>query len=76
LAKWTPAAISDEETIPVETLNPPQQVETAVNALWRGNTLITPIGGGVQMRPTEALDPDNMLPDEGGKAKGARAAIY
>jgi hypothetical protein len=75
LAKWTPEAISNEESFPVETLNPPQQVETAVNALWRGNTLVTPVGGGVQMRPTEALDPDNMLPDEGSKAKDARAAI-
>ena len=46
-----------------------------MNALWRGNTLITPLGGGVQMRPTEALDPDNLLPDEGGKAKDARTAI-
>jgi uncharacterized protein DUF1598 len=75
LVKWKPEAISSEETFAVETLNPPQQVETAVNALWRGNTLVTPIGGGVQMRPTEALDPDNLLPDDGAKAKEARAAI-
>jgi len=75
LARWKPEALNNEETFAVETLNPPQQVESAVNALWRANTLVTPIGGGVQMRPTEALDPDNLLPDEGAKAKDARAAI-
>ena len=75
LTNWKPEALSDEASFAVETLNPPQQVETAVNALWRGNTLVTPIGGGVQMRPTEALDPNNMLEDEGAKVKGARSAI-
>ena len=38
LVKWTPAAFASEQQYPVETLNPPQQVESAVNALWKGNT--------------------------------------
>jgi hypothetical protein len=75
LAKWKPETFASESAFAVETLNPPQQVETAVNALWRGNTLITPIGGGVQMRPTEAIDSTNLLEDEGAKVKDARAAI-
>ncbi len=75
LAKWKPETLSSETAFPVETLNPPQQVETAVNALWRGNTLVTPIGGGVQMRPTEAIDPTNLLDDDGAKVKDARAGI-
>jgi hypothetical protein len=74
LAKWTPDTFASETALPVETLNPPQQVETAVNAMWRGNTLITPIGGGVQMRPTEAVSATNLLEDEGAKVKEARAA--
>jgi hypothetical protein len=75
LTKWTPDTFSSEALLPVETLNPPQQVETAVNALWRGNRLVTPIGGGVQMRPTEAVEATNLLEDEGAKVKEARAAI-
>ncbi len=59
----------------VETLNPPQQVESAVNSLWKGATLVTPVGGGVQIRPNEAVDPTNMLQDEKSTVKQARAAI-
>jgi hypothetical protein len=75
LAKWTPATFASEEAYAVETLNPPQQVETAVNAMWKGNRLVTPIGGGVQMRPTEAIDPTNLMEDDGAKVKEARSGI-
>ena len=75
LANWKPATFTNEQSFAVETLNPPQQVETAVNAMWRGNRLVTPIGGGVQMRPTEAVDPTNLLEDEGAKVKDARAGV-
>jgi hypothetical protein len=64
----------DEAVLPVETLNPPQYVESAVNAIWRGFTLMTPIGGGVQMRPTEAISPTNLLDDEKGIVQEARIA--
>ena len=59
----------------MEKLTPPQTVETAVNAMWRGNTLMTPLGGGVQMRPTEAIDPTNLLEDKDAKVNDARTAI-
>jgi hypothetical protein len=75
LAKWKPEVLGEENSYAVETLNPPQQVESAVNSLWRGNTLITPIGGGVQMRPTEAIAPNNLLEDDDSKVKAARASI-
>jgi hypothetical protein len=75
LVDWKPSVFQSEDTYPVETLNPPQQVESAVNSLWKGNTLVTPIGGGVQMRPTEAVEPTNLLEDEKGKVEEARAAI-
>jgi len=75
LVKWRPEIFSDEKAYPVETLNPPQQVETAVNSMWKGNHLMTPIGGGVQMRPTEAIDPTNLLDDKDAKVQEARTAI-
>jgi hypothetical protein len=75
LAKWSPDAFASEQTIATETLNPPQQVESAVNSIWKGNTLVMPIGGGVQMRPTEAVEAANLLEDEKSSVKQARAAI-
>lgn len=75
LAKWQPETFNDEKAFAVETLNPPQQVESAVNSIWKGATLVTPIGGGVQMRPTEAVDPTNLLQDEKSTVKQARSAI-
>jgi hypothetical protein len=53
----------------------PEQVETAVNIMWKGNTLVTPIGGGVQMRPTDAVSSTNLLDDEKAEVKEARSAI-
>ena len=64
LAKWKPSVFEDEAAYPVETLNPPKQVASAVNSMWKGSMLVTPIGGGVQMRPTEAISPTNLLDDE------------
>jgi hypothetical protein len=75
LVAWKPESFASEKAYPVETLNPPEQVETAVNSIWKGHTLLTPVGGGVQMRPTEAVSPTNLLDDEKGAVQEARAAI-
>ena len=34
--------------------------------------LVTPIGGGVQMRPTDAISPTNLLEDEKHEVAKAR----
>ena len=39
-------------------------VESAVNVVWRGRTLMTPIGGGVTIQPLRCLEPSNVLPDD------------
>jgi hypothetical protein len=75
LVRWDAGVFGDEQAVAVETCNAPKQVAAAINALWKGNTLLTPIGGGVQMRPTEALEPTNLLDDEKGAVSSARAAI-
>ena len=62
-ADWTMPVLMDESIVPVETYTAPEQVETAVNAIWRGNTLMTPLGGGVQMQPRLALRSENMEVD-------------
>ncbi|RLS79941.1 MAG: hypothetical protein DWI03_00650, partial [Planctomycetota bacterium] len=57
-----------------ERLTPPAEVETAINAVWRQNRLLTPIGGGVTVHPRRALDPPNLLVDEKGTVDTARTA--
>jgi Protein of unknown function (DUF1598) len=49
LAGWNLGAFGDESRFKVEIASAPLQVETAVNAIWRGSRLMTPIGGGVHI---------------------------
>ena len=71
-AGWEMAVFGDEGTFPVRLYNAPTQVESAVNAVWKGNKLMTPIGGGVQIEAEMALDPQNVLEDEGSAVANLR----
>ena len=73
-AGWGAETLRDEQAYPIETLSVPREAETAVNAVWRGTRLLTPIGGGVTMYPRLALDPPNLLMDEKGEVGKARTA--
>jgi hypothetical protein len=68
-ASWQMTVFGSETRFPVETYPEPKQVETAVNAVWKGNTLMTPVGGGVSIRPLLALASDRIKPDEKGDLK-------
>ncbi len=61
--EWEMPVLLDESKVSVETYTAPEQVETAVNAIWRGNTLMTPLGGGVHMQPRLALRSENIEVD-------------
>ncbi len=74
-AGWHAEVFRDEQRFPVETYPEPKQVETAVNAIWRGNTLMTPIGGGISIRPDLALTSASLLPDEDGFLRDLRQEI-
>ncbi|MCO6456229.1 MAG: DUF1598 domain-containing protein, partial [Pirellulaceae bacterium] len=74
-SNWRMAVFADEQVCPCERYTTPKQVESAVNAVWKGNRLYTPIGGGVNIVPTEALATDRMLPDEDGKLAELRKTI-
>lgn len=64
---WTGGVFNDESAYPVETYHSPKQVETAINAVSKGaNKLVTPIGGGVDISPRQALSENNRLSDEQG----------
>jgi len=73
-AGWKMTVFASEDAFPVEIYAAPTQVESAVNAVWKGNTLMTPIGGGVQIEAEMALDPENTLTDEGSKVAALREA--
>ncbi|TWT93800.1 DUF1598 domain-containing protein [Stieleria varia] len=66
-AGWSMPVLGDESQFAVQTYTAPQQVETAVNAIWKGNTLMTPLGGGVQMQPRKALDKEYLVIDRKGE---------
>ena len=73
-AGWEADTLRDEKTYAIERLPVPAEVETAINAIWKGNRLLTPIGGGVTMHPRLAIDPPNLLMDEKGTVGAANAA--
>ena len=72
-ADWKMPTFLNEKAYAVETLNVPKQVESAVASVWRGRTLMTPIGGGVRIQPRKAID--NAKVDLEGTVSKARDAI-
>lgn len=74
-ANWDLGVFNDETRYPVEVNNAPTQVETAVNAVWKGNRLVTPIGGGVSIKPKYALLPERQIPDEDKALEKERAEV-
>jgi hypothetical protein len=72
-AGWDLGLFADEKALPVETYNAPKQVESAVAAIWKGNRLMTPIGGGVHLDAATALKSENLLSDEDGKVAKTRS---
>lgn len=64
---WEAKLFTDENRIKLETYNIPKQVESAVNVVWKGNTLMTPIGGGVTIDANQAFVSGNVLTDDEGK---------
>lgn len=59
-AQWDMPVFGNESAYQVNTWTAPEQVETAVNAIWKGNTLMTPLGGGVNVQPRLALSGDRV----------------
>jgi len=71
-AAWDAATIRDESAFPIERLVAPVEVSPAINAIQRGNRLVTPIGGGVTMQPKLALAPDQVVGDDDGAVATVR----
>ncbi len=74
-ADWNMPVLGDEAKIQTERFNEPKHVAAAINAVWKGRYLMTPIGGGVNIQPRMALTADHMQYDESGKVEQARNAV-
>ncbi len=70
---WKMETFGDEEKFPVEIYETPKTVETACTAVWKGNTLMTPVGGGVHIEPKQALEAKNLIQEETSKVSDVRA---
>ncbi len=71
-ASWDLGLLGNEKVLSVEVYPEPKTVDTAVNAVWKGNSLMTPIGGGVDIQPLTALSSPNLLQDEGHAVRKTR----
>jgi len=74
-ANWKPSTLLDENKLPVRTVNAAKHAPTAANALVKGGRLVTPVGGGVEIEPRQALASRNLLSDEDGKVQAKRSEI-
>ena len=72
---WKAELFGNEQAVPVETYQVPKHVDSAVNVVWKGATLMTPIGGGVNIQPKQALSPGNLTTDNGGELVGLREKL-
>ncbi|QGJ70153.1 Secreted protein containing DUF1598 [Planctomycetales bacterium 10988] len=73
--EWEPLVFAHEKLFETQKYNTPAQVESAVNSLWKGRTLMTPVGGGVEITAYKALSEGNLMMDEDGKLESQHQQI-
>ena len=74
-AEWDMKIFGNEAIMPVEIYAAPKEVETAVNAVWKGNVLMTPVGGGVHIDARKAISVEHVQPDEEGAVADKRETV-
>ncbi len=72
---WEMKVLSDEGAFRTQLSRVPKVVEPAINAVWKGNTFMTPIGGGVSIQPRMALKSENLKQDKNGKIDTLRKSL-
>jgi len=58
---WDLGILGDEQQFKLQTYAAPKTVETAVTARFKGSSLMTPLGGGVHIEASLALDSENLI---------------
>jgi hypothetical protein len=74
-AGWSMPVLGSDTAMPVQKENVASQAACAVNAGWKGSRFIAVAGGGVSIRPGEALAPQRLQKDEDRKLSQLRARL-
>jgi hypothetical protein len=74
-ADWSMPVLGREALLPIQTQQTPAQAACAVNAGWKGSRFISVAGGGVSIRPDEALSPQRLLADKDGKLLQLQSSV-
>jgi hypothetical protein len=69
---WDLELFRDESRLAIENYPVPRQVESAINVVWKGSTLMTPIGGGVHIQADEAFVASSLAVEENGEITSMR----
>jgi len=72
---WDLGILGKEKAFAVNTYRAPKMVETAVAARWHGGRLTTPLGGGVHIQATTALDSENLLTEDTARVEKLREQV-
>ncbi len=72
-AKWDMSLFADERQVSIENCLVPKTVESAIQVVWKGNTLMTPIGGGVNIQADQAFTAGTLQYDEEGAMDAVRS---
>lgn len=74
-SQWEMETFGDESVASVEVLPEPTKVEAVVNVVVKGRSIMTPIGGGVNIQPRVALNSDRVKIDSEGKINELKDSI-
>jgi hypothetical protein len=74
-AGWSMPVFGSDAAIPVGSETAAKQTTCAVNAGWKGSRFIAVAGGGVSIRPDEALAPQRLHKDEDQKLSKLRSRL-
>ena len=69
---WIPTLFFDNDQLDVEYYPDAKTAPCVANAVWKGNLLIAPSGGGVSITASHALEDKNLLVDKKKSVQAAR----
>ena len=69
---WAPSVFFDNNQFDVENEVDAKTAPCVANAVWKGNLMIAPSGGGVSINASRALEDENLLADKKGVVQNAR----
>lgn len=62
-AEWKPDLLFDEDQFGIQVLPDPLETPCLANAVWKGQVLVAPAGGGVSIMASEAFSAENIKID-------------